>query len=96
MLPARGTLGAQQVGKLLHELHNKCPLAGVEAMQSPGDDRQLIIYALRSALQQLIDRAVQGIAKLLESIQRRRTDAAFPSANRFLLKIDHFRKLRLR
>ncbi|ABN85136.1 hypothetical protein BURPS668_2143 [Burkholderia pseudomallei 668] len=55
----------KQIGKLLHELHNKCSFVGIESAQRIRDRRQLIVCPLRPTLQKLIYRTIQRIAELL-------------------------------
>lgn len=64
-LTARSPLRPKQIGKLLHELHNKCSFVGIKSVQRICDGRQLIVRPLRPSLQKLIYRTIQRITELL-------------------------------
>ncbi|KGC58554.1 hypothetical protein Y024_276 [Burkholderia pseudomallei TSV44] len=77
-------LGPQHVGELLNEIHDEFPLVAIQSIERVRNHRQLVIRSLRSALQQLVYRAIECVTKLLEPMQSRHTSATLPSTDRFL------------
>lgn len=88
-------LGLEHVGELLNEIHDEFPLVAIQSIERICDHRELVVRPFRSSLQQLIYRAFQRVAELLEPMQGRYARSPFPPADRFLFQVDQFRQLGL-